>query len=102
MQFGSKGSSYLPKYVRVWVILALSVVLLIVMSAFLSQSLQTLNEGAAWVAHTERVRFQLARILQSLSDLGSGVAAYAITHDESLFEPAKTAEVLIPLELNDL
>jgi PAS domain S-box-containing protein len=102
MQFGSKTSSYLPKYVRVWVILALSVVLLIVMSAFLSQSLRTLNEGAAWVAHTERVRFQLARILQSLSDLGGGVAAYAITRDESLFEPAKTAEVLIPLELNDL
>jgi PAS domain S-box-containing protein len=102
MQFRSARSSYLPKYLRVWVILALSVVLLIVMSAFLSRSLQTLNEGAAWVAHTERVRFQLARILQSLSDLGSGVSGYDVTHDESLFEPAKTAEALIPLELIDL
>jgi PAS domain S-box-containing protein len=102
MQFRSARSSYLPKYLRVWVILAVSVVLLIVMSAFLSRSLQTLNDGAAWVAHTERVRFQLARILQSLSDLGNGVSGYEITHDESLFEPAKTAEALIPLELTDL
>jgi PAS domain S-box-containing protein len=102
MQFRSARSSYLPKYLRVWVILAVSVVLLIVMSAFLSRSLQTLNDGAAWVAHTERVRFQLARILQSLSDLGNGVSGYDITHDDSLFEPAKTAEALIPLELTDL
>ena len=102
MQSSSAISSYLPKYLRVWVILSLSVVLLIIMSAFLSRSLETLNDGAAWVAHTERVRFQLARILQSCSDLGNGVAGYEITHDESLFEPAKTAESLIPLELNDL
>ena len=102
MQSSSAISSYLPKYLRVWVILSLSVVLLIIMSAFLSRSLETLNEGAAWVAHTERVRFQLARILQSCSDLGNGVAGYEITHDESLFEPAKTAESLIPVELNDL
>jgi PAS domain S-box-containing protein len=102
MQFGSARSSYLPRYLRVWVILALSIALLLSMSAFLSQSLQTLNDGAAWVAHTERVRFQLARILQSLSDLGSGVSGYEITHDESLFEPAKTAETQIALELADL
>ena len=102
MQFSSAKSSYLPKYLRVWVILSLSVVLLIIMSAFLSRSLETLNDGAAWVAHTERVRFQLARILQSCSDLGNGVAGYEITHDESLFEPANTAESTIPLELNDL
>jgi signal transduction histidine kinase len=102
MQSGSAKGMKLPKYLRVWVMLTCSVALLIVMSAFLSRSLQTLNEGAGWVAHTERVRFQLARILQSLSDLGSGVAGYEITHDESLFEPAITAEAQVPVELEDL
>ena len=103
MQSGSATSSkLLPKYLRIWAMLLLSVVLLLFMSAFLSQSLQTLNEGAGWVAHTERVRFQLAKILQSLSDLGSGVAGFQITHDESLFEAAITAETQIPLEVADL
>jgi len=102
MQSGSAKGMKLPKYRRIWVMLACSVALLIVMSAFLSRSLQTLNEGAGWVAHTERVRFQLARILQSLSDLGSGVAGYEVTHDESLFEPATTAEAQVPVELEDL
>jgi signal transduction histidine kinase len=102
MQSGSAKGMKLPKYLRIWVMLTCSVALLIVMSAFLSRSLQTLNEGAGWVAHTERVRFQLARILQSLSDLGSGVAGYEVTHDESLFEPAITAEAQVPVELEDL
>jgi PAS domain S-box-containing protein len=102
MQFGSAKHSKLPKYRRIWVMLAFSVALLIVMSAFLSQSLQTLNQGAGWVAHTERVRFQLARILQSLSDLGSGVAGYEITRDATQFEPAISAEAQMPIELKDL
>jgi PAS domain S-box-containing protein len=102
MQFGSAKHNKLPKYRRIWVMLAFSVALLIVMSAFLSQSLQTLNQGAGWVAHTERVRFQLARILQSLSDLGSGVAGYEVTRDATQFEPAISAETQIPIELRDL
>jgi PAS domain S-box-containing protein len=103
MQSGSTiGGNLLPKYLRIWVLLLFSVVLLLIMSAFLSQSLQTLNEGAGWVSHTERVRFQLAKLLQSLSDLGAGVAGFQITHDESLFEPAIAAETQVPLELKDL
>jgi PAS domain S-box-containing protein len=91
-----------PKYRRVWVILALSVFLIAIMSSFLSRSLTTLNEGTAWVEHTERVRFQLALVLQSLSDLGSGVAGYPLTHDPSLFEPAQAAAAAITVELADL
>jgi PAS domain S-box-containing protein len=102
MQLRSATGVKLPKYFRIWVVLALSVMLLLVMGAFVSQSLHTLNDGAGWVAHTERVRFQLARILQSLSDLGGGVAAYQLTHDESLFEPAKAAGTRIGVELTDL
>jgi PAS domain S-box-containing protein len=91
-----------PKYRRVWVILALSVLLISIMSAFLSRSLSTLNEGTAWVEHTERVRFQLALVLQSLSDLGSGITGYPLTHDATVFEPAQAASAAIRVELVDL
>ena len=90
------------KYGRVWAILALSIVLVIVMGLFLSHSLATLNDGSAWVAHTERVRFQLAKILQSMSDLGNGVAGYQRTHDPRIFEPAEEAARGIDSELEDL
>jgi PAS domain S-box-containing protein len=90
------------KYGRVWAILALSIALIIVMSLFLSRSLATLNDGSAWVAHTERVRFQLAQILQSLSDLGNGVTGYQLTHDPRIFEPAEVAARRIDNELQDL
>ena len=90
------------KYGRVWAILALSIVLVMVMGLFLSRSLATLNDGSAWVAHTERVRFQLAKILQSMSDLGNGVAGYQRTHDPRIFEPAEEAARVIDSELEDL
>src|ERR1700722_8937086 len=90
------------KYGRVWAILALSIALVIVMGLFLSRSLATLNDGSAWVAHTERVRFQLAQILQSTSDLGNGVTGYQITHDPRIFETAEVAAGRIDSELEDL
>jgi PAS domain S-box-containing protein len=90
------------KYGRVWAILALSIALVIIMGVFLSRSLATLNDGSAWVAHTERVRFQLAQILQSLSDLGGGVAGYQITHDSRSFETAEVAAHRIDSEMQDL
>jgi PAS domain S-box-containing protein len=90
------------KYGRVWAILALSIALVIIMGLFLSRSLATLNDGSAWVAHTERVRFQLAQILQSMSDLGNGVAGYQITHDPRIFETAEVAAGRIDSELEDL
>jgi PAS domain S-box-containing protein len=90
------------KYGRVWTILALSIALVIIMGLFLSRSLATLNDGSAWVAHTERVRFQLAQILQSMSDLGNGVTGYQITHDPRIFEPAEVAAGRIDSEMEDL
>jgi PAS domain S-box-containing protein len=90
------------KYGRVWAILALSILLVVVMGLFLSRSLATLNDGSAWVAHTERVRFQLAQILQSMSDLGNGVAGYLRTHDPRIFEPAEVAARSIDNELDEL
>jgi PAS domain S-box-containing protein len=90
------------KYGRVWAILALSIALVIIMGVFLSRSLATLNDGSAWVAHTERVRFQLAQILQSMSDLGNGVGGYQITHDPRIFETAEVAAGRIDSEMEDL
>ena len=91
MQFDSALSATFPRSRRVWVVLTLSIVLVVVMSIFMQQSLETLNSGTAWVTQGERVRFQLAKILQTLSDLGSGVTSYQVTHDPQLFEPADAA-----------
>jgi PAS domain S-box-containing protein len=91
-----------PRHRRVWVVLLLSIAVIAIMSAFLSQSLKTLDEGAAWVAHSERVRFELARILQTLSDMGGGVAGYQLTQDESLFETATEASATIDSRLAEL
>src|SRR5579871_2653370 len=102
MQFDSAMSASAPRYRRVWLVLALSIVLIVMMSSFLFQSLTTLNEGSSWVSHTERVRFQLARIQQSLSDLGNGIAGYRLTHDATLFDAAESAARAIDAELDDL
>src|SRR5580692_1326868 len=102
MQFDLASGATIPRNRRVWVVLALSIVLIAVMSAFLSQSLETLNNGSAWVTHTERVRYQLAKILQSLSDLGNGIAAYQLTRDPRQFDPAESAARDIDIELDDL
>jgi len=102
MQSDTAPSPPALKYRRVWALLGLSIILLIVMSAFLQRSLATLNEGSGWVAHSERVRFQLAQILQSMSDLGNGVAGYLRTQDPRIFEPAEVAARGIDSELQDL
>jgi signal transduction histidine kinase/CheY-like chemotaxis protein len=86
-------------YVRIWVLLCAAVALIVVTSVLLSASLATLNNGAQWMARTERVRFQLAQILDSMSDLGSGVPAYRITHDPHRFDQAYAAAEVIPAQL---
>jgi signal transduction histidine kinase/CheY-like chemotaxis protein len=89
-------------YFRIWLLLVASLVVIAVMSALLSRSLKTLNNGTAWVVHTERVRFQLAQIQGSMNDLGAGVAGYELTHDPSRFEPALAAATAIPDQLTAL
>jgi signal transduction histidine kinase/CheY-like chemotaxis protein len=86
-------------YIRIWVLLCAAVALIVVTSALLSASLATLKNGAQWMARTERVRFQLAQILDSMSDLGSGVPAYRLTHDPHRFDQAFAAAQAIPLQL---
>jgi PAS domain S-box-containing protein len=102
MQSESAPSAPALKYRRVWAVLGLSILLLIVMSAYLQRSLATLNEGSGWVAHSERVRFQLAEILQSMSDLGNGITGYLRTHDPRILEPAELAARGIDRELQEL
>ncbi len=91
-----------PSSRRVWLVLALSLALIAVMGWFLTQSLRTLNEGSRWVAHSERVRYQLVKILQTLSDLGNGVTSYQLTHDARLFAPAEAAARSLESELHEL
>jgi signal transduction histidine kinase len=83
------------RFPRTWAILTVSIVLVVIMALYLSRSLATLSGGATWVSHNESVRFELTQVLQNLSDLGSGVASYALTHDESRFEAARAADTQI-------
>lgn len=91
-----------PSSRRVWVVLALSIALIAAMAWLLTQSLSTLNEGSRWVAHSERVRYQLVKTLQTLSDLGNGISSYQLTHDARLFEPAENATRSLQSELHEL
>jgi signal transduction histidine kinase/CheY-like chemotaxis protein len=94
----SANSSFI-RYIRIWLLLTGSIVLIVLTYALLSRSLGTLNNGVSWVAHTEHVRFQLAQVFQSMNDLGSGVSAYELTHDAGRFEPAVTAAAAMPNQL---
>jgi len=86
----------LVPYLRIWVLLAVSVVLIIVTAIFLSRSLATLNAGSRWSSHAESVRFQLTEFLNSMNDLGGGLTNYILTHDESVFERGRDAAAALP------
>jgi len=86
-------------YVRIWVLLCAAILLILATSALLSVGLSTLNNGAKWMVRTERVRFQLAQVLESLNDLGNGVPGYQLTHDPHRFDQANAAAAAIPGEL---
>jgi len=82
--------------------LAASLLVVIGVGGLVSQRLATVREGAVWVAHAERLRFELAAFLQTLSDLGSGVTVYQLTQDPSVFDIADHAELNLPAALQSL
>jgi PAS domain S-box-containing protein len=84
---------------RIIVLVSLSAVLVIALGVFASRSLATLNEGTEWVVHTQRVRYQLSRVLQLLVDMGGGVSRYELTHDEHAFQDEEAALAALPTEL---
>jgi len=47
---------------------------------------EVLNEATGWVNHTERVRYNLQRVLTTLQDAESATRGFVITRDESFLE----------------
>src|SRR5450755_2406001 len=54
---------------RLTVLVAASAVLVVLMSALGTRSITALSDRADWVAHTERVRFEVVRILRLVTDV---------------------------------
>ncbi len=73
--------------VRVTLPLAGSAILLVLMSILAGRSISILGERAEWVTHTERVRFQVSRVLQLALDVETAGRGYALTSDERFLEP---------------
>ena len=77
-----------PKLVGL-VVLACAVVS--TMSIFAARSLNSLSEQTEWVAHTEHVRFVMARVLQLLTDIETGARGDAPSSDARFLEPYQVA-----------
>jgi len=86
-------------YLRIWVLLSASIVLIIVTAIFLSRSLATLNAGSRWTSHAESLRYQLIEFSNSMSELGSGFSNYILTHDTSGFERGRDAAAALPEQI---
>ena len=87
---------------RIIVLAAMSAILVILLGVFASRSLTTLNEGNDWIAHAQRVRYELSHFLQQLTDTGTGARRFETTHDEHSFDEAAAVLASIPAEMQDL
>jgi PAS domain S-box-containing protein len=54
---------------------------------------------ADWLNHTERVRYEIARILQAVTDVETGERGYAISADEVFLEPLERANSSLESDL---
>jgi signal transduction histidine kinase/ActR/RegA family two-component response regulator len=89
-------------YLRTWLLVAAAIAMMLSSTVLLERNTKTLDDATLWVSHTERVRFVLAQMLQTLSDLGNGLYAYDLTHDAAQFEPALAAAAAVPGRLAEL
>ena len=76
---------------RATLLLVGSAALLIFMSVLSGRSVVILSDRAEWVTRTERVRFELARVLQLAIDVETAGRGYALTSDGQFLEPYRDA-----------
>jgi PAS domain S-box-containing protein len=98
----SRSSTNSRWSVQIALLLGVSIVLLIIMSVFAMRSITILSERADWVAHTERVRFEVSRVLRLSTDIETADRGYALTGDEQFLEPYRAAVASIGTELSSL
>ena len=83
-------------------LLVASIFLLGAASLIEVRSIATLRVGNAWVLHSERVRFQIGRVVQLLTDVETAARGFAISQDEEFLKPYREAVPELPAAMNDL
>lgn len=84
---------------RLTVLLIASIMLLAALSVWSARSVDTMRVEGDWLAHTERVRLQITRVMQLLTDAETAGRGFALTKDEQFLEPHRAAQPLLPGEL---
>jgi hypothetical protein len=87
---------------RLSLVVAIGAALIIALGVFASRSLGTLNESTEFAASTQTGRFQVAHLLQTLTDMGGGVRRFEATQDIDSFQEAEAAATALPSELAEL
>ena len=87
-----------------WLVLIVagSIALLVFIAWQASRSLETLALRADWLNHTERVRYEIGRVLQSLTDVETDERGYAISGNDSFLQPFQDAGSGLASELASL
>jgi PAS domain S-box-containing protein len=92
----SHGGFWSP---RLTLMLAISILLLVGASLLALNSVTSASMANAWFVHTERVRLQISRVLQLLTDVESAARGFAVSQDEAFLEPYRAAIPMLPSEL---
>jgi PAS domain S-box-containing protein len=80
-------------------VMAVSILGIVVMTWLATRELAQLQEGTEWLVHTERVRFEIGRILQLLTDVETAGRGFETNGDEQFLDPYRAALPQIPIEL---
>lgn len=87
---------------RLVLLMAVSMLLLLAVSAVALRTQLSQRVGAGWVLHTEQVRYQLAHILQLVVDAHSGAQSYALMGSEPAAAAARDAGSALGPEVQSL
>ena len=87
---------------RLTVIVAAAAVLVVLMSALGARSINALSDRADWVAHTERVRFEVSGILRLVTDVEAAGRGYVLTRDAQFLQPYHEAAPAVDAALSAL
>jgi CHASE3 domain sensor protein len=82
--------------------MAAAILVLATMTWLASRGLGRLHTDSEWVLHSERVRLEIGRVLQLLTDVESSVQAFEDNGNDQFLEPYRAALPQIPTELATL
>ena len=84
------------------IVIAAAIFVLAGMTWLALRGLGQLHTDTDWVVNAERVRFEIGRVLQLLTDVESSVQAFEDNGNEQFLQPYRAALPQIPVELSKL